>query len=79
MRWRLILEEFGPNIQHIYGVYNILPDKLSRFKPNPVDKYKPCTGKAHCCTNTLFYIDRVEKNEHCFPLNLLILQIEQQK
>jgi hypothetical protein len=31
MRWRLILEEFGPNIQHIAGVDNIVADMLSRL------------------------------------------------
>ena len=30
MRWRLILEEFGPNIEHIAGVDNIVADTLSR-------------------------------------------------
>ena len=32
MRWRLILEEFGPNIQHtIAGVDNVVADVLSRL------------------------------------------------
>jgi hypothetical protein len=30
MRWRLILEEFGPNIQHIAGIDNVVADMLSR-------------------------------------------------
>ena len=30
MRWRLILEEFGPNIEHIAGVDNTIADTLSR-------------------------------------------------
>ena len=29
MRWQLILEEFGPNIQHITGVYNIFARHLA--------------------------------------------------
>jgi hypothetical protein len=29
MRWRLILEEFGPNIQHIAGIDNVVADMLS--------------------------------------------------
>ena len=28
MHWRLILEEFGPNIQHIYGNEIIVADEL---------------------------------------------------
>ena len=29
MLWKIILEEFGPYIKHIYGVDNILSDTLS--------------------------------------------------
>ena len=39
MRWRIILEEFGPNIQHIAGVDNIVSDTLSIFPSTPSDKY----------------------------------------
>ena len=46
MRWRLIIKEYGPNIQHISGVDNILADTLSRLTSTPIDKYEPCTGKA---------------------------------
>ena len=38
MRWRLILEEFGPNIQHIAGNANIVADTLSRFLSTPSGK-----------------------------------------
>ena len=31
IRWQLILEEFGPNIQNIAGVDNIVSDVLSRL------------------------------------------------
>ena len=33
MFWELFIEEFGPNIQHIYGVDNILSGKISRLTP----------------------------------------------
>ena len=45
MRWRLIIEEFGPNIQNIAGVDNIVSDTLNRFPFTPSDKYEPCTRK----------------------------------
>ena len=48
IRWRLILEEFGPDIQHIYGVDNIVADTLSRFLSVPIDKYESCTKKTQC-------------------------------
>ena len=37
-RWRLIIKEFGPNIQHIYGVDNIVADTLSRLIYTPREK-----------------------------------------
>ena len=58
MWWRLILEEFGPNIQYIDGVDNILSDTLSRLTSISVDKYKPSTSKAQCYANKLFEIGR---------------------
>ena len=79
MRWQIILEEFEPNIQHIDGFDNIVSDTLSRLPSNPNDKYKPFTRNSQCCANDLFAIGRAENNEDSFPLNILILQIEQQK
>ena len=38
MRWRLILKEFGPNIQNISGVDNIIDDTLSIFPYIPLNK-----------------------------------------
>ena len=38
MHWKLILEEFGPNIQHIAGVENIVVDMLSRLPSTPSNK-----------------------------------------
>ena len=79
MLQRLIPKDFVPNIQHIAGVDNIVSDTLSILNSTPSDKYEPCTSKDQCLTNNLFEIGRVEDNEDCFHLNLVILQIEQQK
>ena len=79
MLWKLILEEFGPNIQHISGVDNIIADTLSILTFTPRDKYDLCTRKAQCCVNKLFIIGRVENNKDCFLLNILIVQREQKK
>ena len=38
MRWRLIIIEFGPNIQNIVGVDNIVADTLSRLPSTSVNK-----------------------------------------
>ena len=59
MHWRLILKEFGPNIQHVAGVDNIIADTLSRLSSMPSDKYKPCTRKYQCRSNKLSAIGRV--------------------
>ena len=74
MRWWIILEDFGPNIKHIYGVDNIVADTLSRFPYTPIYKYEPGRRKYQCRTNKFFAIGSVENNKDCFPLNLLIVQ-----
>ena len=63
MRWRLIIGEFGPNIQYISGVDNIVADTLSILLSTPSNKYESCTRKAQCCANKLFAIGREENNE----------------
>ena len=35
MRWRLLLEEYGPNIHYIQGAKNIVADALSRLELSP--------------------------------------------
>ena len=61
MRWRLIIEEFGLNIQHIYGVDNIVSDTLSRLPSASIDNYEPRTMKSQCRADELFAIIRIEK------------------
>ena len=79
MRWQLIIEEFGTNIQHISGFDNIVTDMLSRLSSTKFDKYKLITSKDHCHANKLSAIWGEENNKGCLPLNLLNVQIEQQK
>ena len=43
MKWRLILEEFGPNIYHIACVNNIITDTLSRLKSSNTEEDKSDT------------------------------------
>ena len=59
MCWRIIIKEFGPNIQHIAGDDNIVSDTLSRLTSMPSDKYKPYTIQSQCHANELFAIGRV--------------------
>ena len=70
MSWRLILEEFWPNIQHITRVDNIVADILSRLSYTSVDKYETSTSKAECCVNELFASGK-EENKEDFPAKYL--------
>ena len=51
MCWRLILKEFGPNIQHIAGVDNIVDDTLSIFPPIIVNRDDPSITRDLSRTN----------------------------
>ena len=66
IRWLLILGDFGPNIQHIDGVYNIVSDTLIIFPYTSVNKYEPITSKSQCCADELFKIGWKEK-KRIFP------------
>ena len=62
IRWQLILEYFGTNIQHIAGFENIVSDTISRFPSTQGDNYRSFTRKYQCCVNDLFAICKVENN-----------------
>ena len=77
MRWRLILEEFGPNIQHIAGLDNVVADTLSRLpSANTDEKDSPCTPLDSHQANELFALDNETES---FPLSLSLVHREQQK
>ena len=63
MLWRLILEEFGPNIQHISGVEKIVADTIIRLPYIYVNKNYPGTSKAQCHAYELFTTGRDENNK----------------
>ena len=79
MRWRLIIEDFGPNIQHIYGVDNIVSDMLIRLTYASADTYDPSTVNAQCDTKELLAISREENKKYRFLLNILNLHREWKK
>ena len=61
MRWKLIVEEFGPNIQHRVLVDNIVANMISRLLSTSSNKNEPCTRKAQFRVIKLFGIGRKEK------------------
>ena len=60
MRWRLLIEEFGPELVYIKGESNVVADALSRLDLND----KSTTQEAHL--HEFFGAD--ELPEHSFPL-----------
>ena len=56
MRWMLILKEFGPNIQHIAGIYNVVADMLGQLPSANSDQDELEPGYAQCHTNDFFVI-----------------------
>jgi len=78
MRWRLILEEFGPNIQHIAGVDNIVADTLSRLPSANIERDDPSTSQGQFRANEFFAFN-AQAVDDGFPLALLTVQQEQNK
>ena len=55
MHWRLILEEFGTNIQRIAGGdNNIVADRLSRFSYTNFNRYDTCNNRVLSQVNESF-------------------------
>ena len=52
--WKLILKKFGPNIQHIAVIDNILADALSRFPSTTTNQYDSGTSTYISQANHLF-------------------------
>ena len=71
MRWRLILEEYNPDLQYIKGEYNIVADALSRL---PMLDLDPSPMKME----QLAFEDE-DLPPDAFPLNYKTLMSHQQK
>ena len=81
MRWRLILEEFGPDIQHIKGEDNVVADAISRLPTlNQDDPYEQ-QDQSGISTDTQG-LGKAEtfvlEEEEAFPLALSLVQRTQQ-
>jgi hypothetical protein len=71
MRWRLLIEEFGPTIQYIKGPKNVIADALSRL-----DLMSPATdvNMADC-----YGLDKTDLPSTAFPVTYQLINREQQK
>ena len=79
IRWRLVLEEFGPNIYYITRVENKVSYTLSRLPSTSVDKYMPSKSKAQCRVKELFAISKIENNTAFFSKCEKLQQKESRK
>ena len=80
MRWRLILEEFGPDIRHIKGEDNIVADAISRL-PTTNEDLKELRTTARDPSNEAFDESELlvlEEDENAFPLDLSLVRRRQQ-
>ena len=79
MRCKLILDEFGTNIQHIAWLDKILADMLNILKYASINQVVLITSRYQGLAKFLFTASVVQKTEECSPLYILISQREQHK
>ena len=72
LRWRLILEEYGPYIEYIKGENNIVTDRLSR---TPLNGNKETTQKSTYQQEIVSEINDIKEiPEGTFPINLKFIK-----
>ena len=80
MRWRLVIEEFGPELRYIKGTHNIVADALSRLdmmsSEEHADNYASEFMQAECFASTRRTYQTIPKE---FPWSYAELHHEQNK
>jgi hypothetical protein len=74
MRWRLILEEFGPQLNYIKGEKNIVADALSRLDIQSSPNNATEEHMAEC-----YGLSKSDLPADIFPVQFKLIQAEQQK
>ena len=72
MRWRLLIEEFGPTIEYIKGPKNIVANVLSRL--NLVSSPSNLQDMAVC-----YGLDKDDLPSDAFPITYQLINHEQNK
>ena len=73
MRWRLILEEFGPELRYVKGEDNVVADALSRLEMTPNEiSHKPEEMAE------IFGLEKDDMPDHAYPLSYKTIQRHQQ-
>jgi hypothetical protein len=68
MRWRLILEEFGPEFTYVKGDTNVVADALSRLSLLDSPQSPPSSASLSCMAES-YGIDLKDPHEVAYPLN----------
>ena len=78
LRWRMVLEEYGPELIYIKGQDNVVADALSRLDLIPDDE---SSSKEHddVTINDYMNIHRDELPEDVYPLRMSLISAEQRK
>ena len=76
VRWRMMLEEFGPKIEHIKGTTNVVADALSRLEIDHKDSDEIETDDDR---PQLSYMTVCEAKSEEFPINPQLIKKEQNK
>ena len=73
MRWRLILEEYGPELRYIKGENNVVADALSRLEimDQPISKDSASMAEH-------YGLEEDDLPKDAFPLRYKTLMIHQQ-
>ena len=79
MRWRLILEEFDPNIHHISRVDSIVSDTLIILPSTTIDQDEPINSKYINKLNYLFTNREEQSIYDRYHLDISLIHREQQK
>ena len=81
MRWRMILEEFGPTIHHLAGADNVVADALSRLLSNRLESTEGPSSVPDGADETkeMFATTRREAEDTTFPLAKYKIQNAQTK
>ena len=78
MRWRFVLEEFGPHIHHIAGIDNIVADTLSCVKSSNVGEDKSESSQKRMLQE-LYAAIKIRSIQAEFPLEKELMRNKQQK
>jgi len=82
MRWRLLIEEYGPTLEYVKGVTNVVADALSRLNLSPSVVTEADPSKLDNPTSRqlaeAFALTKEDFSNTC-PLTLKTLMREQQK